>query len=95
MSEEPWKQWTPEELRQLAGVTYNPWKCLLDFAALLEAEQRGERCVLPKEVAGQTIEVWQSLNGKEWVADCRFGKQGKGFAQEAAILDLARKLRAR
>lgn len=99
MSAEPWKKWTPDDLLSTAKAEeadgYHAAAGMLrDMAALLEAEQRGERCVLPKEVSG--IDISSLTSAKGWA--CLGGeplRAGKGETQEAAILDLARKLRAR
>ena len=100
MNAEPWKKWTAEDLRATAKAEeadgYHAAAGMLrDMAALLEAEQRGERCVLPRELKGKELGVWKSLAHSQIVADCGGDEVGMADTQEAAILDLARKLRSR
>ena len=100
MNAEPWKKWTAQFIRDASADAHNtgfpPWADMLEaFAALLESEQRGERCVLPRELKGKELGVWKSLAHSQIVADCGGDEVGMADTQEAAILDLARKLRSR
>lgn len=94
----PWEKWTPDILRHAAenhGADGRPVTpaALLAFAALLQAEREGKRCVLPVDVAYKELEsievdgVWESWeSGESW-------PKGKGSTQQAAIEDLAAKIR--
>lgn len=94
----PWEKWTPELLIAQAEYMaecnhYNAVTALEAFAALLQAEREGKRCVLPGEVADKELEsievdgVWESWeSGESW-------PKGKGPTQQAAIEDLAAKIR--
>lgn len=92
---EPWRKWTPETVRGLC-MPEQPMlsDALRAFAALLEAEQKGERCVLPPEVRSRPISsaVYTGRRFSAWIGGSLF-PEGQGQALEAAILDLARKLR--
>jgi len=95
MSAKPWEKWTVEEISRaiesgnltlLQSVAYA-------FAALKEAEQRGERCVLPVELFGSRLDVYKCISGC-WVAiGGSPSKCGKGETMQAAIEDLARKIK--
>lgn len=94
MSAEPWKKWAAESVRGLC-MPEQPVlsEALKAFAALLDAEQRGDRCVLPEQVRNIEIIAWR-FKGWHAVKEGTVKPEGQGQTQEAAILDLARKLRS-
>jgi len=98
MSAKPWEKWTAEMLKTQADYMAECNHCtavaaLEAFAALKEAEQRGERCVLPVELLGSRLDVYKCISGC-WVAiGGSPSKCGKGETMQAAIEDLARKIK--
>ncbi len=86
----PWEKWTPEDALKAieSGNQTLLQYAAYSFAALLQAEREGKRCVLPGEVADKEIFTSKSPHG--WLASlyCDPSFERMGDTQEAAILNL-------
>ncbi len=96
MSAKPWEKWTPGEINSCAAFAWREGfgaiaDMLQSFAAMKEAEREGKRCVLPSNACvywQQAIGYWRAELSGDVV---HF--EGAGATQQAAIEDLAAKLR--